>query len=252
MFVPAEREALRDALVTAARDDPRISAAALTGSAALEREDRWSDVDLALSIEDTAELDGVVDDWTARMYGEHDAAHHVDVWLGATLFRVFLARNTLQVDIAFWPAAEFGALGPSFRLLFGSANERPPRPGPDPVHLIGMSWLYALHARSSIGRERPWQAEYMLSAARDKVLALAALRHGEPTAEARGADRLPAKVTAPFEATLVGSLDREQLEHALHALIDRLRNEIGHVDSELADRLAVPLAELARRQDDPG
>ena len=244
MFRPAEREAVRDALVAAARDDPRISAAALTGSAALEREDRWSDVDLALSIEDTAELDGVVDDWTARMYGEHDAAHHVDVWLGTTLFRVFLARNTLQVDIAFWPAADFGALGPSFRLLFGSANERPPRPEPDPVHLIGMSWLYALHARSSIARGRPWQAEYMISAARDQVLALAALRHGEPTAEARGADRLPAEATAPFEATLVGSLDTGELERAFRAVIDGLRDQIRHVDGEFANRLAGPLASI--------
>src|SRR5262245_43396628 len=150
MFRPAEREALRDALVAAAHDDPRIGAAALTGSAALGGEDSWSDVDLALSVEDADELAGVVDDWTARMYGEHDAVHNVDVWLGATLFRVFLIRNTLQVDIAFWPAADFGALSPSFRLLFGSANEQPPRPGLDPVHLIGMSWLYALHARSSI------------------------------------------------------------------------------------------------------
>jgi predicted nucleotidyltransferase len=252
MFRPAEREALRDALVAAARDDPRVSAAALTGSAALEREDRWSDVDLALSVEDADELDGVVDDWTARMYDEHDAVHHVDVWLGATLFRVFLIRNTLQVDIAYWPAADFGALGPSFRLLFGSANERPPRPGPHPVHLIGMSWLYALHARSSIARERPWQAEYMLSAARDQVLALAALRHGEPTAEARGTDGLPGDVTRPFEATLVGSLDREQREHALHALMARLRDEIRYVDDELADGLEAPLAELGRRQDGPG
>ena len=244
MVRPAEREALRDALVAAARDDPRISAAALTGSAALEREDRWSDVDLALSIEDTAELDGVVDDWTARMYGEHDAAHHVDVWLGATLFRVFLVRNTLQVDIAFWPAADFGALGPSFRLLFGSASERPPRPGPDPIHLIGMSWLYALHARSSIARGRPWQAEYMISAARDQVLALACVRHGLPAAYARGADDLPAEVLSSLEAALVRSFDAGELKRAIRAVTDALLDEIRHVDGELADRLATPLASI--------
>jgi len=244
VFTPAEREALRDTLVAAARDDPRITAAALTGSAALDREDRWSDVDLALSVGDPGELESVVQDWTARMYAEHGALHHVDVWLGATLFRVFLLPSTLQVDIAFWPAAEFGALGPSFRLLFGAANERPPAQAPDPVHLIGMGWLYALHARSCIARGRPWQAEHMISATRDQVLALACVRHELPAAYARGAHDLPAEILAPLEAALVGSLDTGELERAFHAVADALIGETRYVDGDLADRLAAPLAAI--------
>lgn len=244
MFTPAEREALREALVLAARDDPRIIAAALTGSAALDREDRWSDIDLALSVGDPGEVDGVVEAWSARMYGDHGAVQHVDVWLGATLFRVFLLPSTLQVDIAFWAAAEFGAIGPSFRLLFGSANERPPGRAPDPVHLIGMGWLYALHARSSIARGRTWQAEHMISAARDQVLALACVRHELPAAYARGAHDLPAEVLVPLEAALVGALDTGELERAFHAVVDGLRDETRHVDGDLADRLAAPLASI--------
>jgi predicted nucleotidyltransferase len=244
VFTPAEREALRDALVAAARDDPRITAAALTGSAALEREDRWSDIDLALSVSDPGEVDGVVGDWSERMYDEHGAVHHVDVRLGATLFRVFLLPSTLQVDIAFWPAAEFGAIGPSFRLLFGTANERPSGQAPNPVQLIGMGWLYALHARSSIARGRAWQAEHMISAARDQVLALACVRHGVPAAYARGAHDLPAEILAPLEASLVGSLDTGELERAFRAVTDALLDEIRHVHGELADRLATPLASI--------
>jgi predicted nucleotidyltransferase len=244
MFTPAEREALRETLVAAARDDPRITAAALTGSAALDREDRWSDIDLALSVGDPSEVDGVVEDWSARMYGEHGAVHHVDVWLGATLFRVFLLASTLQVDIAFWPGPEFGAIGPSFRLLFGAANERPPSHAPDPVHLIGMGWLYALHARSSIARGRAWQAEHMISATRDQVLALACVRHGLPAAYARGAHDLPAEVLAPLEAALVGSLNPGELERAFHAVTVALLDETRHVNGDLADRLAAPLASL--------
>lgn len=245
MFTPADRESLRDALVAAARDDPRIGAAALTGSAALDREDRWSDIDLALSVGDPGEVDAVVEDWTARMHDEHGAVDHVDVWLGATLFRVFLLPSTLQVDIAFWPAAEFGAIGPSFRLLFGTANERPPGGTPDPLHLIGMGWLYALHVRSALARGRVWHAEYMLSAARDQVLALACVRHGVPAAYARGADELRSEVTAPLEAALAGSLERGELARAFRAVTDALLAEIRQVDSDLADRLAAPLAELA-------
>jgi hypothetical protein len=41
-----------------------------------------------------------------------------------------------------------------------------------------------------------WQAEFMVSAMRDQVLALACLRHGLPAREGRGMDLLPAAVNA--------------------------------------------------------
>src|ERR1044071_6839549 len=89
VFTPQERERLRTELVSQAERDSRIRAAAHTGSAAVGREDRWSDIDLALCIKDGAEIDGVVADWTSRMYREHGAGAHPDVRRGATLLRVF-------------------------------------------------------------------------------------------------------------------------------------------------------------------
>jgi len=44
MYTVAERETLRDALVSAARADSRVAGAALTGSAAVGGEDEWSDI----------------------------------------------------------------------------------------------------------------------------------------------------------------------------------------------------------------
>jgi predicted nucleotidyltransferase len=49
VFTPDGRARLRDALLSVARADERISGAALTGSAASGSEDRWSDIDLALA-----------------------------------------------------------------------------------------------------------------------------------------------------------------------------------------------------------
>jgi hypothetical protein len=97
----------------------------------------------------------------------------MDVLSGATVYRVFVLASTLQVDIAFAPEAEFGAIAPTFRLIFGTAVDRAPAPAPGAAELIGLGWLYALHARSSIARGRAWQAEYMISGVRDHVLALA-------------------------------------------------------------------------------
>ena len=186
----------------------------------------------------------MVADWTDRMYRGCGAVHHLDVHRGDTLFRVFLLASTLQVDLAFWPAAQFGAVGPTFRLLFGTANPPRGRPRPDAAGLIGMGWLYALHARSSIARGRPWQAEYMISGMRDQVLALACLRHGVPAVEGRGIDRLPPEATAAVAAGLVRSLDAAELRRAFGVVSEALLAEVGRADAGLADRLRAPLREL--------
>jgi predicted nucleotidyltransferase len=52
MFSHGERDALREELLAAARADGRIDAAAIVGSAAVNREDQWSDIDLAFRVVD--------------------------------------------------------------------------------------------------------------------------------------------------------------------------------------------------------
>jgi hypothetical protein len=100
----------------------------------------------------------VLADRTSLMYRQHGALHHMDVLSGATVYRVFLLASTLQVDIGFAPEAGFGAIAPTFRLIFGTAVDRPPVPAPGAAELIGLGWLYALRARPSIARGRAWQA----------------------------------------------------------------------------------------------
>ncbi|SDM21250.1 hypothetical protein [Allokutzneria albata] len=244
MVTVEERNRLRDSLIEAARADERITGAALTGSASVGAEDQWSDVDLAFGVE--GDVDEVIGDWTELMYRDHGAVHHTDVRFRSTVYRVFLLDNTLQVDIAFAPVQEFGALAPTFRLVFGTAREQP-QPGPvDPVPLLGMGWLYALHARSSIERGRVWQAEYMISGLRDHVLALACVRHGLPANQGRGMDELPAAATEVVSGALVRSLEIPELWRAFGVATDALLIEAELVDAGLAERLAGPLERLSR------
>ncbi|MBB5788594.1 nucleotidyltransferase domain-containing protein [Jiangella mangrovi] len=244
MFTQEERTALRDALIAAARADDRIDGAALTGSAAAGAEDRWSDIDLAFGLAEGADQAAVMADWTAAMYDAHGAVAHLDVPRGGTVYRVFLLASSLQVDIAFAPAAEFGAIAPTFRLLFGTARPLPFALPPDAVGLVGMGWLYALHARSSIERGRGWQAVHMIDGLREQVVALACLRHDLPAYQGRGVDRLPPAVLEPLLSTLTGSLDDPTLRRAFAAATEALLTEAAHVDPELAARLAPPLRTL--------
>lgn len=239
VFDAEGRERLRTRLVEAARADPRISAAATTGSGALDRLDRWSDIDLALAV--AADRDGVVADWTTRLYDE-GAVTHLDVWRRETRFRVFLMSDTLQVDVAFWPAAAFGPIGPAFRVLFGGVGDPGPRPTRDAAEQVGLGWLYALHVRSSLARGRVWQAETMLGHLRGAVLALACLRHGLPAAEGRGLDDLPAVDLLP--AGLPTALDPPELYRAFAACVERLLAEAAHVDPAVTTRLTPLLRTL--------
>src|ERR1035441_2747454 len=66
MFTPEERARLRSDLLAYAASDQRISGAAITGSAAAAREDRWSDIDLAFGVGEPADLPNVLADWTDR------------------------------------------------------------------------------------------------------------------------------------------------------------------------------------------
>jgi len=244
MFTPDERSRLRTEMLEDAANDGRISAAAITGSAAASREDRWSDIDLAFGIGNAAELPNVLSDWTARMYSKYRALHHLDVQSGAWIYRVFLLPSTLQVDLAFVPATEFRALAPTFRLVFGIAQPPQHFPAPQPEGIIGVAWLYALHARSCIARGNLWQAEYMISGIRDQALALTCLHHGLPAVHGRGLDQLPSHVISPFEDSLVRQLDAAELSRAFRVVMQELRSAIRNSDKALAERLQEALTHL--------
>ncbi len=111
--------------------------------------------------------------------------------------------------------------------------------------LVGMGWLYALHARSSIARGRVWQAEYMTSGLRDQVLALACLRHNLSPIQGRGMDRLPPDVISVLATSLVRSLDPPELWRAFGVACAGLLIEVRAIDPSLANRLAAPISELA-------
>lgn len=245
MFTPEERARLRSELIELARTDARIRGAAITGSLAQDREDEWSDIDLAFGVAAASEIPNLLADWTAHLYDTHSVLHHFDVKAGPWTYRVFLFANTLQVDLAFVGADEFRALAPTFRLVFGTANDPRHHPPPDITDLIGMGWLYALHVRSAIVRNRLWQAEYMIHGMRDQALALACVSRTLPAIHGRGFHQLPTDVTAQFESSLVRELAPSELLRAFRELTNAFLSEIKHADPELGQRLQDVLIELS-------
>jgi hypothetical protein len=243
MFTVEERDRIRERILAMARADGRVVAGAAIGSAAHGPGDRWSDLDLGFGVGEGASPGEVLADWTPRLEREHGAVHLFDVASGAAIYRVFLFPGALQVDLSFAPAAAFGARGPKFKLLFGSAVEHPPAERPGAMHLFGLGVHHAVRARFCIERGRPWQAQHWISELREIGLTLACRRRGLEMREGRGYDELPPEVLKPFEDTLVRSLDRAALLRTLGRAIDGLLREAGDVRA-LAVKVEGDLREL--------
>ena len=248
MFTAEYRNQVRHRVLKMARSDPRVTAGALTGSTAFGDGDDWSDIDVAFGIADGIPLEHVLHDWTQALEQEPGVVDHFDLPSGSSIYRVFLLPNGLEIDVAVTPAKDFGARGPNFHALFGLTRQRQDTPQPDAFHLIGLGWHHVLHARSCIERNKPWQAEYWISAIRDHVLALTCLRYGESAFYGRGIDRLPATLTSTFADALVRSLDEQELRRALAVATRYLIVEIEKWDAALCARLKPLLEEFGVSQ----
>jgi hypothetical protein len=225
MFTVEERDALHDRVLELAEADPRVVAGALVGSLAVGG-DELSDLDLTFGVADGQPIADVLEDWTRTIEDEFDAVVLFDLPAGPAIYRVFLVPGALQFDLSFAPASEFAATTPKFKLLFGTAGERPIVP-PTAEELFGYAAHHALRARFCIERGRYWWAEYWISSMRDYALSLACVRRGLPASYGRGFDDLPSDVTEPFVASLVRSLDRDELLRAFGVALDGFLSVAG-------------------------
>ncbi|HZO91001.1 MAG TPA: hypothetical protein VFB38_21935 [Chthonomonadaceae bacterium] len=243
MFTGSDRDRIRDRVLELAAADARIVAGAIVGSLALNEGDRWSDLDLTFAVEDEWPVQDVLEDWTRNIVDEFDAAHLFDLPRGTSIYRVFLLPGCLQFDLSFTPTSSFGAIGPKFKLLFGSCVDKPYIQPPPAQELFGYAVHHLLRARFCIERGRYWHAEYWISAARDYALSLACRRRGLSAFYGRGFDDLPPEVHAVFRSALVTSLEREELLRALGGVIEGLLGETEEVQ-ELAAKVEPQLRKL--------
>jgi len=242
VFTTADRDAARDHVLDMAHEDARIVAAAAIGSL-VDGGDRWSDIDLTFAVDDDVAVSAVLDDWTHHLAADLDAVVLFDLPAGPIIYRVFLLPDGLQMDLSFTPAAQFGAGGPRFRLLFGEERAHRP-PAPAPVDdLFGWAAVYVREARACIERGRLWQAEHAVNAVRENALSIACARRGLPARFGRGFDDLPAGVLAAFDAARVRTLSRDALLGALRVATERLLDESADV-VPAAQRVASSLRAL--------
>jgi hypothetical protein len=250
MFTPDDRDRVQARVLEWARTDSRVVAGAVVGSLANRPGDRWSDLDLTFAVEDGVPVQVVLDEWSERLVNEFDAIRLLDLLSSGAIYRVFLLPGCLQFDLSFSPATDFGAIGPNFRLLFGTATEKPFIEPPSAPELFGYAVHHAVRARVCIERSRYWQAEYWISSLRDHAMSLACRRLELPAHYGKGFDELPEGERREFEEALVRSLEPIELSRALCCAVQALLREGREagdlpvrVEQRLRDFIGLPSAE---------
>lgn len=240
MFAPIDRSSFRESLVAYARADSQVVGAALVGSAARGAEDAWSDIDLVLQLAPDADEPAVVNRWTRWIDAEQGTADTFDVMAQGVRYRVFLLRSSLQVDVSFWPHDEFRATEDGFRLLFGTASPPTAPAPPDVDQMIGMGWLYALHARSALARGKLWQSILMLDDLRNQIVGLACVRQRLNPWHGRDVDRLPSDELEALADARAAHVTADAISLSKRKLCELFLAEIERHDPARASRLREP------------
>jgi predicted nucleotidyltransferase len=225
VFTPEERDEVASRLLGLLRADERVARAELSGSATTGYTDRWSDLDLVVTVPEGVDQQEVADSWIPRVYGALPVVHHFAVAFGEHHVRGFLLESLLEIDIGFEP----------------SSTEEGEWPGPDAESEAGFGWHDVLHAGVAIARGRPWRAQYYVGLLRWRTLALATDRLGVDFSEYKGVDELPAELLAELEAALPRSLEHDELVRAARAATSAFLAELRIHRPELAERLEAPL-----------
>jgi predicted nucleotidyltransferase len=249
MFTVEEREAVFDAIIALVSEHRSIVGAAVVGSLADPSSDRFSDIDLTFAVKDGIDLTSVLDDLTEQLRVMTAIDVLFDLPFGPTLYRVLLFPAELQVDLSVTAASAFARRGPNFRLLFGTATMPVELPAQPLSVIAGYAVHHALHASTSIERDRYAQAAYWIGELRNEALHLAMSSIGADPSQARGAHLLPAEVLLQAERTLSASFQKTELKRALVEAIELLKLVLGgrnHLGEGTLAQLSNLLSRLSR------
>ncbi len=225
LYTPEERDEVATRLTDLISADERVERVELSGSGVEGYRDRWSDVDLVVTVRAGIDQLEVADAWIPRAYDSLPVLHHYAVSFGDEHVRGFLLENLLEVDLGFRP---------------GHASEGE-WPAPDADGEAGFAWHDVLHGAIAVARGHPWRAQYYVGLLRWRTLALATARLGLLLDEYKDVDDLPVELLEQLDDALPRSLEPDELRRALRAATDAFLHELRITRPELAERLAKPL-----------
>ncbi|GAA0725756.1 hypothetical protein GCM10009430_31900 [Aquimarina litoralis] len=231
MYSKKDRIKVEKQIIDFAKLDSNIIDCAIVGSKSVGNDDKWSDIDLAFGYEIDADINQILRYWSKIMFESFGANKLFDMSYKESLYRVFLLPNALQVDLSFTPSDHFGAITDNFKLIFGNQRKREFKSLPEINSIAGYTILFALKTRTSIEREKYWQAQYYLTKCRENTMILKCLKENLNSFDGRSFDELTPSFLNQIQNTMINEPNKRNLENALKSMIHILIKELSTVDS---------------------
>lgn len=252
-YSSAEREATLNRLLTALRNDQRITGLLVVGSGAEGFEDIYSDIDLCAVTTFADDVQTAFQEWGVKIREMLPVFHSLESVRGANIYLwILLLENFLEIDLCFLCLDDLCARRNRWKTVFDrsgriegimqSSWKNRPKPNLEETYRyrLGSIWHYISYAAVAVQRDQPWRAIYEIEQIRNQTIELRGLREALETKRFRHVDQMSEDFLAELEQTLILSLRSIDLMNALRAATACFFREAQHFDQlldlELAER----------------
>jgi len=254
LFTEVERLAALEILLGAMRKDERLAGVLLVGSAAEGFDDRFSDIDLTVVVDDQFPVPILFAAWKNRIAELLPVVSTFEVHYADNMVLAgFLLDNFLELDIGFlgftdlfakrgrWKVA-FDRTGQIDDIMLASWNNRTETSlETEYHHLLDSIWHYITHVTISLARGHKWRALHYLETVRTKVIELACIRRGFDPHHFRPVHQLPSYFLDELQETLLVDMADEEIYRALEKLTALFFTECHAIDQMLGNDLSTEL-----------
>lgn len=246
LYTVVERDNIMTALVNLFYKDERIIGFIKVGSSAYNYKDKYSDIDLAIIVNDPKDLEQIFDDWKEIIYKEFSVLHDFEVRFSSDGFlHGFLLENFLEIDIGFQTKDKIYAKRKDWDVVFDKTNEikekmqttwkeRKNRDDQDDLfQFFKGSWYNILHTLIALVRDNLWHAIFELEELRLMIINIVNLRCKLRVKRFQEVSKFPKEIQSQLKDLIITNIDKKHLYNNLlcsaNFLYSEALNTFGNV-----------------------
>lgn len=244
LFTTEERKETLDRIIAALKSDDRIIGVVVVGSGATLSKDRYSDIDLAVVVDEEENVLVVFTEWRSIVEDLFSVIHSFEVTYGEHEYLYgFLLEGFLELDMGFRCLSKLYAKDEKWRILFDqtgkmqsimqSSMEERHVPDIEPVckKKVDTIWYYIIHGVVALKRGKLWEAFNCVETIRNHTIELAGLCLGLKTKRFKEVDRMPKSFLNQVQNTLVPTMDLKHIKNALRRATLCFFHEANHIEN---------------------
>lgn len=232
-YSPHDRDCVLQWLIAESQKELTFVGSILVGSGAVGFADEYSDLDIIVIVDDSAEPVQVADRWRHHLLDHLPVlAHSESARAERIILHNFLLENYLEINNCVQPLSLLSATRANYRVLWDRTGRMQSimdetwntRKDESPLgryysESTSSIWHYINHAYVALKRDRLWQALSDIEEIRRQVIHLRAYREGLEPKRNRDVDKMDEQFRQRLSSLLVGSMTSENLQQRLDVAV---------------------------------